>query len=89
MKQKLSKDEKLELENKCLSKRLKHLLQSKIICLYDEIDQNTQSYKFNINYFDKKYEELVNCYNLVFGEGEKNNKGVNMIKIIDEVNLLF
>lgn len=81
MEQKLSKVEDLELENKCLSKRLKHLTQSKLICLFDEVDRNTQSYKLNINDLDKKYEELRNCYNSVFGESQinlKNDKGDKM-----------
>lgn len=87
MEQKLSKVEELELENKCLSKRLKHLLQSKLISLFDEVERNTQNYKLAINILDKEFEKINGYYNLAFGEGEKNNKGVNMIKIIDEVNL--
>lgn len=81
MEQKLSKVEELKLENKCLSKRLKHLFQSNLICLYDEVNPKTKSYKLNINDLDKKYEKLINCYNLVFGEGTinlKNDKGVEM-----------
>lgn len=71
MEQKLSKVEELELENKCLSKRLKHLLQSKLISLFDEVERNTQNYKLDINILDKEFEKISGYYNLALGEGEK------------------
>lgn len=43
----------------CLQKRLKHLLKSKIISYFDEIDPKTKKYRYDISKFDS-------CYPLIY-----------------------
>ena len=47
----------LILENRCLKKRLKHLLKSKLISSYDEKIPMTGKYKLNIEDLDKQLEQ--------------------------------
>lgn len=45
----------LKLENECLEKRLKHLLESDLIKMFDEINTRTKEYKYDISKLDKEY----------------------------------
>lgn len=66
-----SKNKELQSGIKCLEKRLRHLLESDIISLFDEVDPKTMEYKYDISMFDEVYTSIM------FANIVKENKELN------------
>lgn len=75
--------------NKMLEKRLKHLLNSKIIQLLDEIDSHTHTYKYDISKFDNAYPVIISLgrrgTNIPVSIEKFYNQEVELIKLKDEI----
>ncbi len=71
-----NKDLKKHLET--VHRRLCHLLKSKTISLYDEIDFNTKKYKYDIKEFDSLYSKIY--------KPEENNITMTITLNDDQVN---
>lgn len=66
-----SKNKELQSRINSLEKRLRHLLESDTISLFDEVNSKTLEYKYDISIFDKDYTSIM------FATIVKENKELN------------